>query len=405
MVKGVEAYVRSLTELRSEFRGRIMMAIQKVVDFEISALEEAIDNPGFDKWLDQFYPVEHNLKSGERFIEYATRHMGPVIQEYMRRVQWPAVTLLGEEASVDMDDFIETYIRDYALRHGSSSRRQTLEVMEEARLKAEAKSLRAEIDRLTTKEAAAIRWREWAYGRAGTEADDEVVREGNAASREAWRQSGVTKLKWRTVGKSCPFCNKLNGKIVGIDRPFLEDGEVISVKTIKPVKYDETVPGVSGDIPLCDESSYIQEEIRARKACLTRQNVARIKRALKSHKPATKRVQRIGNKNELRLVSMLKNGKHIEDNEPFDALVGTFKKPKHLIEIKSIVRGKNDKITMHPESLARKIKEAKRFPRAKVHTIVFDERYGELLYRAGLGSFRLSAMEKVTRARLRRILQ
>lgn len=403
MVKGVEAYVRSLTELRSEFWGRIMEAVQEVVDFEVSALGEAIDRPGFDKWLDQFYPVEHNLKSGERFIEYVTLHMGPVIQEYMRRIQWPAVSLLGEEPPADMlDDFIETYIRDYALRHGSSSRRQTLAVMEEARLKAEAKSLRAEIDRLTAKQAAAMRWREWAYGRAGTEAEDEVVREGNAASREAWRRSGVTKLVWRTVGKSCPFCNKLNGKVVGIERPFLEDGEVISVKSVKPIKYDETIPGISGDIPLCDGA----RELRLRKKCLTKQDITKINNAKKSYIGATKRSQAIAARNEIKLAAWLKDSVRLPDREPFDVWIGkTMKNPKHLIEIKTIVRGKNNKITMHGDSLARKWKEANKFPRAEVHTVIFDERTKRIYYRNDLGSFRLNQMEEVTQAFLKKIFK
>lgn len=401
MAKGIEGYVKSIMELRSIFRGRMVEAIQKVVDFEVSALEEAINNPGFDRWLDHFYPIEHNLRSGERFIEYVTHHMGPVIQEYMRRVQWPAVyTLLGEEPRGGLDDFIETYIRDYALRHGSSSRRQTLAVMENARVEAETKSLRAEMDVPTPKQAAAIRWREWVYGRAGTEADDEVVREGNAASREAWRQSGVTKLVWHTVGKSCPFCNKLNGKVVGIDRPFLEDGEVISVKSTAPIKYDETLPGISGDIPLCDERL-----VRSVKACLTAENVARIKRAVKSYKPATKRVQGVGAKNEMRLAAMLKDAKQIGDNKPFDVLIGVVEKPRHLIEVKSIVRGKNNKITMHPDALVRKLAEAKRFPKAKIHTVVFDERTKTIYYSDGVGSYRLNSMEKVTQAKLNRVFR
>ena len=232
-IRGVEAYVKSIEGLRSEFRGRIMEAVQAIVNFEVSALEEAVDRPaGFDKWLDNFYPVQHNLGSGERFINIVTKHMGPVVREFMRRVQWPAVkTLLGDEPPAGMlDEFIEKYIRDYALRHGSSSHRQTLSVMEGA--EAEGKSLRAKLEQFESPaQAARVRWREWTDNRASTTAAWETIRQSNAASREAWGKSGVTKLKWRTKGKNCPFCNKLDGTVVGIDRPFMEDGEVLTVKT------------------------------------------------------------------------------------------------------------------------------------------------------------------------------
>jgi len=135
-----------------------------------------------------------------------------------------------------------------------------------------------------------------------------------------------------------------------------------------------------------------------------------------NHKPATGAVQRIALENEKRLKKVLQAAgiedvSNLGDNEPFDLWIGgrpsawysgTSKtKPKYVIEVKTIVRAKNDKITMHKDALARKKWELRLFGKKTTgHTVVFDERTGKLYYREGLGSFRLTAMREVTESEL-----
>jgi len=168
------------------------------------------------------------------------------------------------------------------------------------------------------------------------------------------------------------------------------------ISPLKPVS--STIPGVAGRIPLCGPKS------KAQVSCLQGADVERIQRATKSHLPATREVQMIGEANEGRLASVLKKGKGLPDNEAFDVIVGTVKKPDHLIEVKTIVRGKNNKITMHPDSRRRKLAKAAEHPDAKVHTVVFDERSKQIFYREGVGSFRLGGMKEVTLEDLKGIL-
>jgi YD repeat-containing protein len=40
----------------------------------------------------------------------------------------------------------------------------------------------------------------------------------------AYMAAGVTRVRWVAMGKSCPYCRKLNGKVVGINSPFLQKG-------------------------------------------------------------------------------------------------------------------------------------------------------------------------------------
>jgi len=91
-------------------------------------------------------------------------------------------------------------------------------------------------------------------------------------------------------------------------------------------------------------------------------------------------------------------GRQTGDNEPFDVIRG-----RSAIEVKTMIDQSNDKITMHPDSLERKQQDAKRFSR--VYTLVVDDRPGsggKLYLREGLGSFRLGAMQPISRAELAR---
>lgn len=117
----------------------------------------------------------------------------------------------------------------------------------------------------------------------------------------------------------------------------------------------------------------------------------RAQRAKSSHKPATAEKQRAAERNEATLATAI-GGKQTKDNEAFDVIAG-----RHCLEVKTIMEGSNDKITMHPESLARKQAEANKRG-LKAHTVVFDARNNAVYYRQGIGSFRLGNMEKLSSA-------
>ncbi len=113
------------------------------------------------------------------------------------------------------------------------------------------------------------------------------------------------------------------------------------------------------------------------------------RRAKATHKTSTAAVQQQAENNEPKLAQAI-GGQRSADNAPYDVVKG-----KHAIEVKTIVRGKNDKITMHPDSLARKTAAATKYGLTS-HTVVFDDRVKSIYYRQGIGSFRLSGMKKVS---------
>lgn len=122
------------------------------------------------------------------------------------------------------------------------------------------------------------------------------------------------------------------------------------------------------------------------------ESVARSARAKRSYNPVTKAKRAIATKHESKIAELI-GGEFTGDNRPFDVTTDT-----HGIEVKTVLPGvRNAKITMHPESLARKEKEA-RSKGYKTATVVIDARQDRAQYyfRNGLGSFRLSSMEKIS---------
>jgi hypothetical protein len=118
-------------------------------------------------------------------------------------------------------------------------------------------------------------------------------------------------------------------------------------------------------------------------------HAAKVAKAKASYNPMNKEKKRIATENEVK-VADITGGRHTLDSDAFDVIL-----PKSVVEVKTIVAGKNDKITMHPESIRRKQTLAKQM-KMKGHTVVFDNRNGKIYYKKGFGSFRLGNMQEVS---------
>jgi len=131
---------------------------------------------------------------------------------------------------------------------------------------------------------------------------------------------------------------------------------------------------------------------------------ARIARAKSTHIPSTRSSQKAAARSE-KVVANALQGKSTDDHEPMDVVVNENGRVIG-VEVKSILAGKNDKITMHPDSLARKVEWVKAH-KATGHTIAIDLRGGQrtFYYRKGFGSFRLSSMQRVSVKELRELVR
>ena len=60
------------------------------------------------------------------------------------------------------------------------------------------------------------------------QANDDDVRFNLMLAKMAWTAAGITTLMWITTGSStCPYCSSMDGRIVGIEKNFLDQGDGI----------------------------------------------------------------------------------------------------------------------------------------------------------------------------------
>ena len=53
--------------------------------------------------------------------------------------------------------------------------------------------------------------------------------------------AGVTLIRWVTTGKSCPFCEMLDGQIIGIEENFASAGESLAPEGKTPLTFNSNI--------------------------------------------------------------------------------------------------------------------------------------------------------------------
>ena len=78
---------------------------------------------------------------------------------------------------------------------------------------------------------------EWEQKRPGKVGMNEAVQLSNAVAKVAFVGAGITKLRWQALGSdSCPLCQEMDGRVVGIEEPFLSKGETLEAEGASEIK-------------------------------------------------------------------------------------------------------------------------------------------------------------------------
>lgn len=131
----------------------------------------------------------------------------------------------------------------------------------------------------------------------------------------------------------------------------------------------------------------------------------RVALAKQSHVMVDSEIQRYAEEHNEPAVAKALGGLSFKDNEPVDIVIGSKGVVTAGVELKTVVKNSNGKITMKGDALARKRTWARK-NKATFHTVVLDDskvfnakgpgKHDEskriILYRRGAGSFRLAKM-------------
>jgi hypothetical protein len=128
----------------------------------------------------------------------------------------------------------------------------------------------------------------------------------------------------------------------------------------------------------------------------------KVLRAQSAYVSANYAEQKIADEQE-RIVASALGLPRTPDNQEFD-----MKTPHLGVELKTMVKQTNDKITMSKTALAKKVDSIQAAgPGFRAFTVVADKRGGSTryYYREGVGSFRLGTMHQVSLPQLKSIIR
>lgn len=253
--------IDKFNKIEKEAQPAFWRTAQNILEYETPLIKKALDKitrtAGDDMsvWLEGFY---------DQHRPYVRNKFAPVMEKYARTINAEASRIIGKPIGMvpELEEFMHDYLERYAFRYCHAGKRQLQDLI-----------IANALDPDAFKLAITERLDEWLEKSADKIKEAETVRMSNAVARETWKDHGVTKLRWVAIGKSCPFCNYLNGKVVGIEKNFLEAGEVIYISTksgdshiYNPLDPNSERPDVDYDDPLTTESKWQALKTRGPKA-------------------------------------------------------------------------------------------------------------------------------------------
>lgn len=178
---------------------------------------------------------QRNVGDAEAAIEtfyddhrkFVIPRLAPVVSTLMEAIAEASSEEIGAHPvrREDLARFSSDYTSSLANRHVSSSRNQLLKILRESN--AENRDPLADLE---------DRLEEWEEKRPDKLARRERTQAGNAAAKFAFAASGVQALRWRTVGKNCPYCDDLDGKEVSVTSFFVEKNTTVNPEGVEPFK-------------------------------------------------------------------------------------------------------------------------------------------------------------------------
>lgn len=160
----------------------------------------------FSTWLSEFYRAHK---------EFIWRQMLPLYSSYSDLVADLAEQEVGRDADRNrLDGFVRSYAASYSGRHAGTSENKISNALQAATLGGVdlQEALEEELDG-------------WEDERSVQIANEESVRSNNAIAVTAYEMMAVQKIMSVAFGKNCPYCDALDGKVIGIQDNYIEAGK------------------------------------------------------------------------------------------------------------------------------------------------------------------------------------
>jgi len=183
---------------------------------EVTKLVKAHFRSGRRNSLSSFAADLEDLFEGTILEETISRWL-PVLLALATDISVEAADELALDEPDALDEWAQSYVTAHSAYRIGSARRQILAIATDLAESPEdlVDAVLAHLD-----EVVAVRPEQAAFW--------ESMQMSNAATRETWLRAGVKKIRWSAQGDSCPYCSKLDGKVVGIEQTFVSAGDVLT---------------------------------------------------------------------------------------------------------------------------------------------------------------------------------
>lgn len=182
--------------------------LAKIEKAEVSALArkhlETRSSSAFLALVEELYEGTIRERMADRWL--------PLFTTFAAEVAASAAADVGHDGEVDLSRWVERYVQSHVGYRIGSSLGQ----------------LRSAVESEDPAEAVMERLDAWVSHRPSRTARWEATQLRSAAARETWKVAGIRRLRWATSGGNCPYCDGLDGTIVGIDEPFAQAGTKIT---------------------------------------------------------------------------------------------------------------------------------------------------------------------------------
>ena len=192
-------------------------ATSRVLSKEIRELKKGMEKylgtrtlEEFDLFLDEMY---------RDFPEYIRKQMTPVYRSLAEAVKGELADEIGIDGGLvsENEEFIRSFVTIFLERHIGTSRKELRTAIE--------RSVEVGVDAV---DELSKKLDYWETARPSRTANNETVRGSNAFAKSVYILAGVTHLRWVALGsKVCPYCQQLNGSVVGVEQTYVMPGDVL----------------------------------------------------------------------------------------------------------------------------------------------------------------------------------
>lgn len=161
----------------------------------------------FNDWLNEYYQEQHP--------EFMKKNMEPIVRSLVEATQAAAANEIDKEPEMtpELHRFVDEYSEAAVARYIKSSKGQINSVVRDA--------IEEGADII---EALDARFDEWEEKRPRKVSDRETVQGSNAVAKIVFASAGYA-LMWSATGSDpCPFCEELDGRIIGREGNFVDKG-------------------------------------------------------------------------------------------------------------------------------------------------------------------------------------